>query len=979
MILNGIKRKAYVHHLAFGNIDSVVSHWLGYLIRDDNTARHTTDNGLLERYFVKDENEGRRPNYLFDPHWYRRTYGYTSRLIGPLLHYVWKGEKQLRDPSPYFSTRYYVEKNNDVCLHGAKPLAHYLSVSGREMARRASPLINELWCSSQYGSAKHLADFVSCKRPITSSPHPAVLVSARARAEEVRDALFDDRRRMCFLPFGVESIFTRFPERSEGTTIADLRCGDLVDAIREFEAEIAATDEIRTAKLKIDDPISRQYRVFDAGRAEKLTRSLIYDGWQGASPLVSVIMPARNRALVIGSAIRSVLDQTYRNLELIVVDDGSTDATAAVSSAFADDRVRVIHIPASGVSVARNTGLEAAKGDFIAYLNSDNTWLPTHLQVMLAFMHRKGASIAHAALRVYNPRTGNILFRGAPYDRDAIDRENYIDMNVIVHTRRIVDDGHRFDAALRRCVDWDFIRRICLVSGGSTYLPVVGCNYLDEDTAFERITSSELIGDFYKLSIRQINLAPHLTGTLRRREPTYTIIWPLCPGEEETAFDAVWSAMQHLRFGSHELIIVNNNLSTSLTALLAAQSGRVVGLRVIHLWRTFMGFPAANLAARIARGQRLLFWSAHVKYDGAQIEAFMAANSAAETGLRFPAVVTQADRLAPGLFQFATDGSELQPVLEGQLRDRRVTMLENLASLHFPAAVTRDSFLENGGFDTDFALRLGLAEYASRCMSRNEPVAVHFDHPMEIARAAVIHGTELVAAKEAQAFRDRVILPTRRKVTAPGSEIDVLAGSGMMHVVNGRLRPSPRTLPFLSRAARGLKIQIMCPAPNNATLQAWGDYHFASSLAEALRRLGHDPVIRLRHLWDKPSPKADVAIHLRGIVDTRQVQGAINLLWIISHPDKITADEVQRADAVLVPSERACEALRRKFGVDALIMPQATELGQVRLPRGLQHSQFDRPLPIHWELTQAAAANRSRCGPGRAAARDLRGRLELLR
>jgi glycosyltransferase involved in cell wall biosynthesis len=102
--------------------------------------------------------------------------------------------------------------------------------------------------------------------------------------------------------------------------------------------------------------------------------------------LVSVIVPTYNRAYCICRAIESVLGQTYPNVEVLVVDDGSTDDTAAlIKSSYAGDaRVHYLYQPNAGVSAARNTGIRAARGRYVAFLDSDDQWKPWKLEVQLA-------------------------------------------------------------------------------------------------------------------------------------------------------------------------------------------------------------------------------------------------------------------------------------------------------------------------------------------------------------------------------------------------------------------------------------------------------------------------------------------------------------------------------------------------------------------------------------------------------------------
>jgi glycosyltransferase involved in cell wall biosynthesis len=97
-----------------------------------------------------------------------------------------------------------------------------------------------------------------------------------------------------------------------------------------------------------------------------------------AEPLVSVIIPAFNRECYLAQAIESVLAQTYRPIEIIVVDDGSVDETANVAKSFSD-KVRYFYQPNSGCGAARNTGVMKARGSFLAFLDSDDLWVEEKL------------------------------------------------------------------------------------------------------------------------------------------------------------------------------------------------------------------------------------------------------------------------------------------------------------------------------------------------------------------------------------------------------------------------------------------------------------------------------------------------------------------------------------------------------------------------------------------------------------------------
>jgi glycosyltransferase involved in cell wall biosynthesis len=108
------------------------------------------------------------------------------------------------------------------------------------------------------------------------------------------------------------------------------------------------------------------------------------------NPLVSVLIPTYNRAHLLPGTVRTALDQSYSALEVLIIDDGSTDRTAEVVAelARADGRVRYIRQQNRGVSAARNTGIRAARGDFLAFLDSDDHWKDWKLEIQMACMRR---------------------------------------------------------------------------------------------------------------------------------------------------------------------------------------------------------------------------------------------------------------------------------------------------------------------------------------------------------------------------------------------------------------------------------------------------------------------------------------------------------------------------------------------------------------------------------------------------------------
>lgn len=128
--------------------------------------------------------------------------------------------------------------------------------------------------------------------------------------------------------------------------------------------------------------------------------------------LVSVITPAYNASCFLADTIRSVQSQTFTDWEMIIVDDYSKDDTYSIALAFAqkDSRIKVIrHQENGGVAVARNTALDVAIGEYIAFLDSDDLWMPDKLEKQIRFMEENRLILTYTNYHIFNSDTGKII------------------------------------------------------------------------------------------------------------------------------------------------------------------------------------------------------------------------------------------------------------------------------------------------------------------------------------------------------------------------------------------------------------------------------------------------------------------------------------------------------------------------------------------------------------------------------------------
>ena len=184
------------------------------------------------------------------------------------------------------------------------------------------------------------------------------------------------------------------------------------------------------------------------------------------APQISVVIPAFNCASTLGSAIASALAQSVHDIEVIVVEDGSTDHTADVAWASDDPRLHMIrHERNLGTSAARNTGIAAARGELLAFLDSDDRWFPEKLETQLSTLARStGPEVAGSVHSVMlEDRAGEFSPHLLPQDLDL--RKDLMwgcrlcPGSSLLVTRECVDRVGPFDVALERLEDWDWLLR----------------------------------------------------------------------------------------------------------------------------------------------------------------------------------------------------------------------------------------------------------------------------------------------------------------------------------------------------------------------------------------------------------------------------------------------------------------------------------------------------------------------------------------
>lgn len=186
------------------------------------------------------------------------------------------------------------------------------------------------------------------------------------------------------------------------------------------------------------------------------------------SPTVSVVLPTYDRADRLPRSIESVLDQGYTDLELVVVDDASTDDTPSVVRGYDDDRVRFVRLEDNrGAPVARNVGIELARGDYVAFQDSDDEWLPEKLAAQMRVFERAPDSVGvvytgfariQGDAETYVP--GPNVSRTDGEITRALLHNNFITTSAAVVRSSCLDEVGGFDPSFPRFQDWELWIRL---------------------------------------------------------------------------------------------------------------------------------------------------------------------------------------------------------------------------------------------------------------------------------------------------------------------------------------------------------------------------------------------------------------------------------------------------------------------------------------------------------------------------------------
>ncbi|WP_158580729.1 glycosyltransferase [Cellulomonas rhizosphaerae] len=670
----------------------------------------------------------------------------------------------------------------------------------------------------------------------------------------------------------------------------------------------------------------------DAAEQAWIDRLAPVDSSDLDGPLVSVVMPVWNRADRVLDAIASVQGQTLTQWELVVVDDGSEDDSLAVlrAASAADPRIVVVAAEHHGVAAARNTGLEAVRGRYVAFLDSDNSWRPHFLATMVSGMQADGLRSAYSGARLV--RDDEVIYRAFRGGLAHLMVINHIDLNVLVVDAVLARATGGFDTSLRRWVDHDFAIRVARLTE-PVLLPFIGCDYDDAMGATDRITTTEHDNwQFVVLGNAYVDWDGVRATVADRVQGRVSVVMPAYQDYAMTT-EAVAAIVKHSDGIDVEIVVVDNGSRPGTSLELAALALAYPQVVLIRLPRNMNFAIGSNVGFAASTGELVCFLNNDTGVRAGWLEPLVARIAQPDVrGVQPLLVYPDGTVQAAGTVFPVADAMPIHLIAGHPLEDA-----EGVAELRF-SAVTAAALLmratevaELRGFDPVF---VNGAEDVDLCLRASRDLGGYF----AVEPAGVVEHMESKSpGRSAGIAVNRRIFLDRWRGQTPGPELGHYAALGLEVVqiaTAGEDYPTPR--PVVMRRPRNVTVagrvrpslrwnikNAAIPGPGG---DVWGDTHFIDALGSALRRHGQE-VVTSRH-DAHATPQAvidDVNLVIRGLDRVQPHPGKVNVLWVISHPDDVTVDEVLQYDIVFAASVPWAAQMSQRSGRPVLPLLQATD------------------------------------------------------
>ncbi|MEE1617833.1 glycosyltransferase [Brachybacterium sp. J153] len=641
----------------------------------------------------------------------------------------------------------------------------------------------------------------------------------------------------------------------------------------------------------------------------------------GEAPLVSVVMPTWNRSGTVAGAVRSIQAQGHPNWELLVADDGSSDSTRSVIRALAmgDSRIRLLELPHAGVSAARNAGLDAARGEYVAFLDSDNAWQPDFLELMVQGLESSGASAGYAGLQLHDG--GKTTYRAFAGGLDHLMVINHVDLNILMVRRELAVEV-RFDEGLRRWVDHDFAIRVAKRTE-LVLFPFIGCIYDDDRESASRITTTE--SDAWQWAVLGKNIVEWQDSGCSSLVPgRVSVVIPIYQDWKLT-LRATQAVLEHSGDVDVEVLLIDNGSAIQHGAVLVQFFAGEPRVKYQRLPRNMNFAIGSNVGAAAGTGEYVCFLNNDTEVRDGWLTPLL-------ERLHDPEV-----RGVQPLLQYDDDSIQTAGT---------VFLAPRTPPSHFLSGLPPEDAADVGGFRfnsvTAACLLMRRAEVAD--LEGFDPIFVNGMEDIDLClraierfggyfavepRSRVTHHESKTPGRGKKIPENRKFLMERwaGKLPAVDSAKYSEVGFKVEGVGGDKLwLAQPRPIVVRDRSAGQDRWGLRISSIGGSRGDRWGDTFYATSLASALERKGKK-ALSYRHGANTETERSydDVNLVIRGLDKVYPIPDQVNVLWVISHPEDVTVEEIRAFDLVYASSDPWARQMSEKAGVEVRVLHQATD------------------------------------------------------
>lgn len=749
-----------------------------------------------------------------------------------------------------------------------------------------------------------------------------------------------------FARTGAGTALAQFLARADDATLLPVPPGYWGTVPTLGQARTRLTEHAANVAAALHDDYRRRTPGHDAAIAALRRETEDVSTAPGSSPRVSLICgtPSSPRSFI--ETLDRLRSQVLDDWELLIPSgDWDPDLNRVVEVASAKDhRLKVIE-SCRGLDRhdTRCASLWNASGEYLAFLDPDTEWDPDFLVVMTQVLGTRGLKAAQAWLSVTDDQSDeHLLSFGESHDRLVYSQDVRLG-GAMVRRDALVVDGvtHACTAMRHPAAGLEFLLD---VAHDTTWplLPLVGGRLVPAPTVDEpspelQTTTPAQVVEHHLLSCadREGRGSARVTGRVSVVVPTYD--------EFRLTIQAVSGTLRTTKAHDVEVVVVDNGSKPEIGERLVAAFLTEPRVHYRRLGRNLSYATALNVGFAASTGELVVFLSNQTVPRGDWLSPLRAALDDPSVRGAQPLVLNSDDTIqSAGLF-FPAKDTLPSPFLAGhppedarRAGDRRFSAISGAVML-----VRAHEFEELGGFDAAF---LSSLQDLDLCLRASERFGGGFK-VVPTARATRFDGRGPGDADDVLGDRGTFLRRWRSRLPAPDTERLTDIGLRVAHIGADDLSvPLPR--PVLTRDAGPsplinrdrLRWGIKLPSIPGPSGDCWGDTHLAASLAEALRELDQDVVSYRRGTHQShASYLDDVVLGIRGLERIHPQAGKINVLWVISHPDDVSIDELQSFDLVFAASESWSRRMTVKSGRPVRVLRQAVDSRQLPaadVPRG---------------------------------------------